>query len=94
MTPVLLLNQIKPDQLSLVGQRYLDIGRLSEKGVPFPPSFAITGEGFLYCLHMSGVKDSIAKALKSKFLNRRRIERLVSDMPLPPIVEASIRNII
>ena len=62
MSPILFFNEITPEQLSLVGGKGRNLGRLATAGLPVPAGFVLTTEA-----------SAIAPRVTPKALCGRRI---------------------
>ena len=73
---------------------------MTQSGVPVPPGFAITVEAYNQILDTTGLRQQIQQALQTVVSNdvhsddqaSDTIRTLIETVPMPPAVEASIRQ--
>uniref|UniRef100_A0A7C5YWB7 Phosphoenolpyruvate synthase n=1 Tax=candidate division CPR3 bacterium TaxID=2268181 RepID=A0A7C5YWB7_UNCC3 len=77
---------------NLVGQYYLHLSALFDRGVPLPPSFAVTSEAFNYFLDFADIRKGVEQMLKEKIINKRRLEKTILESRFPPILLSEIKS--
>jgi pyruvate,water dikinase len=63
------LNELSKDDVNIVGGKAANLGEMTKIGIPVPPGFAITAEGYWKFVEYNGIKGKIEEILKSIDIN-------------------------
>ena len=75
---VLWFNDVKKENIDLVGKKSLDLSELYNKGLPIPPGFIITTESFKDFLDFSGIRTTILDLMNNlDFENNEKLTQVI-----------------
>ncbi|PVU70577.1 phosphoenolpyruvate synthase, partial [Candidatus Nanobsidianus stetteri] len=62
-------NELSKNDVNIVGGKAANLGEMTKIGIPVPPGFAITAEGYWKFVEYNGIKNKIEEILKSIDIN-------------------------
>ncbi|MEM4623663.1 MAG: phosphoenolpyruvate synthase, partial [Desulfurococcaceae archaeon] len=97
---VLWLDEVRKEDVPLVGGKNANLGEMLAAGIPVPPGFAVTAYAFRYFLEKTGLGEKIYGMLKNLDVNNtkeleettRKIREMILSQPMPPEVEEEIKK--
>lgn len=97
---VLWFNEIKKEDIPLVGGKGANLGELTREKIPVPNGFCVTAGSYFYYLEKTGIKKEIEQLLKgldpedNKKLNSvsKEIKKLIISTPLPNDLQEEIKK--
>ncbi|MEM1638944.1 MAG: phosphoenolpyruvate synthase [Desulfurococcaceae archaeon] len=97
---VLWLDEVRKEDVPLVGGKNANLGEMLAAGIPVPPGFAVTAYAFKYFLEKTGLGEKIYGMLKNLDVNNtkeleettRKIREMILSQPMPPEVEEEIKK--
>ena len=95
---IIFYDEIKDEDLPLVGGKNFNLGKMLKNGIPVPPGFAITSEAYEYFISKAGLKDKILEILSNVDFNdpnslmkaSEEIRRLIEEAEFPFDLEKAI----
>lgn len=96
---VLWLDEVRKEDVPLVGGKNANLGEMINAGIPVPPGFAVTAYAFKYFLEKTGIGEKIFSMLRNLDVNNTReleettakIREMILNQPMPPEVEEEIK---
>jgi len=97
---VVWFGEVDKRDLSLVGGKGANLGEMTKAGIPVPPGFIVTTEGYFQFLEKSGLKEQIEEMLKPLDSNdgeqldqiAASIKKLITEAEIPKSVAEEIRE--
>lgn len=97
---VLPFEELRKDDVALVGGKCANLGEMISAGIPVPPGFAITATAYKLFIERTGLKDKIFSLLKNLDINNLQrlheasnaIRKMIEEAPMPPELEGAIRQ--
>jgi len=98
---VVRLEDVRKDDISLVGGKCANLGELTAKGVHVPPGFAVTAEAFRRFLEETKIGEIIHKTLGSSNGSRdpkqyeeasEEIRKILESAPMPEDIAGKVRT--
>ena len=97
---VLWLDEVRKEDVPLVGGKNANLGEMSAVGIPVPPGYAVTAYAFKYFLDKTGLAEKIYSMLRQLDVNNTKaleettakIREMIMNQPMPPEVESEIRK--
>ena len=97
---ILWFDEIRKEDVPLVGGKNANLGEMTNAGIPVPPGFAVTAYAFKYFLEKTGLGPQIYKMLKELDVNNTKqleettakIREMIMKEPMPPEVETAIKE--
>src|SRR2546426_4009965 len=98
---VVRLEDVRKDDIPLVGGKCANLGELTAKGVHVPPGFAVTAEAFRQFLEETKIGEIIHKTLGSSNGSRdpkqyeeasEEIRKILESAPMPPDIAGKVRT--
>ncbi|MEM4824760.1 MAG: phosphoenolpyruvate synthase [Desulfurococcaceae archaeon] len=96
---VLWLEEVRKEDVPLVGGKNANLGEMMAAGIPVPPGFAVTAYAFKYFMEKTGLGQKIYDMLRKLDVNNtkeleettRKIREMILSQPMPPEVENEIK---
>src|SRR2546429_6508351 len=97
---VVWLEQVRKDDIHIVGGKCANLGELTAKGVTVPPGFAVTADAFRRFLEETKIGDVIQKTLTSSNGPRdpkqyeeasQEIRKIIESAPMPADIAEEVR---
>src|SRR5690349_1579246 len=97
---VVRLEDVRKDDIPLVGGKCANLGELTARGVPVPPGFAVTAEAFRRFLEETRIGEVIHKTLGNSNGSRdpkqyeeasEGIRKVLESAPMPEDIASSVR---
>ncbi|WP_276814400.1 phosphoenolpyruvate synthase [Desulfurococcus amylolyticus] len=97
---VLWLEEVRKEDVPLVGGKNANLGEMINAGIPVPPGFAVTAYAFKYFLEKTGLGEKIYGMLRKLDVNNTKeleettakIREMIMNQPMPPEVEEEIKK--
>ena len=98
---VVRLEDVRKDDISLVGGKCANLGELTAKGIHVPPGFAVTAEAFRRFLEETKIGEVIHKTLGSSNGSKdpkqyeeasEEIRKILESAPMPPDIASKVRS--
>jgi len=98
---ILWFEQLRKEDVPIVGGKNANLGEMLSAGIPVPPGFAVTAYAYKKFLEETGLSDKIVQTLKETIVKgepqeyeeaSRKIERLIIESPMPKYIEEKIRE--
>ena len=98
---VVWLDQVRKDDISIVGGKCANLGELTAKGVTVPPGFAVTADAFRRFLEETKIGEVIQKTLTSADGPRdpkqyeeasEEIRKIIESAPMPSDIASEVRS--
>ena len=96
---ILWFEELRKEDVPLVGGKNANLGELISAGIPVPPGFAVTAYAYKRFITETGIADKIIEMLKevdvddTEQLQRvaGEIQKLITSTPMPRDIETTIR---
>jgi len=97
---VLWLDEVRKEDVPLVGGKNANLGEMLAAGIPVPPGYAVTAYAFKYFLDKTGLAEKIYTMLRQLDVNDTEalqkttdnIREMIMNQPMPPEVESEIKK--
>ncbi len=97
---VLWLDEVRKEDVPLVGGKNANLGEMLAAGIPVPPGYAVTAYAFKYFLDKTGLAEKIYTMLRQLNVNDTEalqkttdnIREMIMNQPMPPEVESEIKK--
>src|SRR5215472_1397178 len=98
---VVWLDQVRKNDISLVGGKCANLGELTSKGISVPPGFAVTADAFRRFLEETKIAEIIHKAVNSSEGPRHpeqyeqaseEIRKIIESAPMPKDIAEEVRT--
>ncbi|MGB9828344.1 MAG: PEP/pyruvate-binding domain-containing protein, partial [Thermosphaera sp.] len=97
---VLWLDEVRKEDVPLVGGKNANLGEMLAAGIPVPPGYAVTAYAFKYFLDKTGLAEKIYSMLRQLDVNNTKaledttaaIREMIMNQPMPPEVESEIKK--
>src|SRR5207247_1232676 len=98
---VVWLENVRKDDIHIVGGKCANLGELTAKGVTVPPGFAVTADAFRRFLEETKIGEVIQKTLTSADGPRdpkqyeeasQAIRKIIESAPMPPDIASEVRS--
>ncbi len=98
---ILWFEELRKEDVPLVGGKNANLGEMINAGIPVPPGFAVTAYAYKRFIEETGIKDKIYEILREVIKEKkpeeyqeasRRIRELIESTPIPEDIERAIRE--
>jgi len=99
---VLWFEELRKEDVPLVGGKCANLGEMLSAGIPVPPGFAITATAYKRFIEETGIAEEIYRILREVIVDKskpelyeeasRRIRRVIEETPMPEAIENAIRD--
>ncbi|MEM1705797.1 MAG: phosphoenolpyruvate synthase [Thermosphaera sp.] len=97
---VLWLDEVRKEDVPLVGGKNANLGEMIAAGIPVPPGYAVTAYAFKYFLDKTGLGEKIYSMLRQLDVNNTKaleettskIREMIMNEPMPKEVEEEIKK--
>lgn len=94
------LEELRKEDVPLVGGKNANLGEMLAAGIPVPPGFAVTAYAFKYFLEKTGLGPKIYEMLRKLDVDNtkeleettKKIREMILNEPMPPEVENEIKT--
>ncbi len=98
---ILWFEQLRKEDVPIVGGKNANLGEMINAGIPVPPGFAVTAYAYKKFLEETGLSNKIAQTLKETIVKgepqeyeeaSKKIQKLIIESPMPKYIEEKIRE--
>src|SRR6059036_4099827 len=98
---VVWLEQVRKDDIHIVGGKCANLGELTAKGVRVPPGFAVTADAFRRFLDETSIEEVIHKTLRSSNGSKdpkmyeeasQEIRKIIESVTMPSDIANEVRK--
>ncbi len=97
---ILWFDEVRKEDVRLVGGKVANLGEMRSFGLPVPPGFAVTAYAYERFIKETGIAHEIYRIIREVVREKkpqeyqeasRRIRKLIESTPIPPDIEQAIR---
>ena len=99
---VLWFEELRKEDIPLVGGKNANLGEMTQAGIPVPPGFAITAYAYSKYLRETGIAEKIYETIRETVTDindpkqyeeaSRKVRKLIESTPMPRDIEEEIRK--
>ncbi len=98
---ILWFEQLRKEDVPIVGGKNANLGEMISAGIPVPPGFAVTAYAYKRFLEETGLSEKIAQVLKETIVKgdpqeyeeaSKKIQKLIVESTMPKFIEEEIRE--
>jgi len=94
--PVLRFEELRKEDIPLVGGKCANLGEMIQAGIPVPPGFAVTAQTYEKFISETGIAEKIYKIIEEKTANTemasKEVRKLIESTPIPDEMQKPIRK--
>ena len=100
--PILWFEDLRKEDISIVGGKCANLGEMLQAGIPVPPGFAITAQAYEKFITETGIAKKIYKIIEKTVTDindphqhekaSKEIRQLIKSTPILPQIEKAIKN--
>ena len=100
--PVLRFEELRKEDIPLVGGKCANLGEMIQSGIPVPPGFAVTAQTYEKFISETGIAEKIYKIIEEKTANTdspkqfemtsKEVRKLIESTPIPDEMQKPIRK--
>ena len=99
---ILWFENLKKEDVPIVGGKNANLGELIQAGIPVPPGFAVTAHAYKKFIHETGIAQEIYETIErivtdinNPQLFRKastKVRKLIESTPMLPEIEAALKE--
>lgn len=99
---ILWFEELRKEDVPLVGGKCANLGEMINAGIPVPPGFAVSAYAYKRFIEETGIKDKIYEIIRETITDKsnpklyeeasKKIRKLIEETPMPKDIEEDIRK--
>ncbi|HDH06814.1 MAG TPA: phosphoenolpyruvate synthase, partial [Thermoproteales archaeon] len=98
---ILWFEELRKEDVPLVGGKNANLGEMINAGIPVPPGYAVTAYAYKRFIEETGIKDKIYSIIRETVKEgkpeeyqeaSKKIRKLIEETPMPKDIEKTIRK--